>query len=83
MSRMTKKTMVLDDTLLAAAQAACGGTTKTATVHEGLQALVRRASTARLIALAGSQPHATAPPRRRQGRITARSHSKMPSRRRA
>jgi len=72
MSRMKKKTMVLDEALLASAKAACGAATDTATVHEGLQALVRRASTTRLIALAGSQPRATAPPRRRPLPVSTR-----------
>ena len=77
MSRMTKKTMVGDEALVAAVKAACGAATETATVHERVQALVRRASTARLIALAGSQPRETAAPRRRPLPVPARRRASM------
>jgi Arc/MetJ family transcription regulator len=50
-----KKTMVIDDELLAKARAACGASTDTATVHEGLQALVKRRAHEDLRALLGTE----------------------------
>jgi hypothetical protein len=49
-----KKTMLLNRALLADAKAACGAETDTATVHEGLQALVRAAARRRMQALLGT-----------------------------
>ena len=53
-TRMTKKTMVLNEALLAEAKAACGAATDTATVHQGLHALVRAAARRRMQALLGT-----------------------------
>jgi Arc/MetJ family transcription regulator len=62
-----KKTMVIDDALLAEARAACGADTDTATVHAGLRALVKRVAHEELRALLGTE---TGPvvdvPRRRE-----------------
>jgi hypothetical protein len=63
-----KKTLEIDEQLLADAKAATGATTDTATIRAGLEALVRHAAYQRLAALGGSEPEAleTAPPRRRE-----------------
>ena len=61
-----KKTLHVDEQLLAEAKAACGVTTDTETVRLGLEALVRHAAYERLRALRGSEPHARDVPRRRQ-----------------
>lgn len=61
-----KKTLHLDDELLAEAKAACGATTDTETIRLGLEALVRHAAYQRLRALRGSEPHAQNVPRRRE-----------------
>jgi Arc/MetJ family transcription regulator len=63
-----KKTLEIDDALLAKAKEAIGGTTDTATIRAGLEALVRHAAYQRLAALRGSEPDAmdTLPPRRRE-----------------
>jgi Arc/MetJ family transcription regulator len=50
----TKKTMVIDEELLAQAREACGAATDTAAVHEGLQELVRSAARRRMQALLGT-----------------------------
>jgi len=73
-----KKTLEIDDALLAEAKTAIGVTTDTATIRAGLEALVRHAAYQRLAALGGSEPDAleTAPPRRREpprGRTTAKT----------
>ncbi len=64
-----KKTMHLDDDLLALAKAACGATTDTETVRLGLEALVRHAAYERLRALRGSEPTARDLPRRREAPV--------------
>jgi Arc/MetJ family transcription regulator len=61
-----KKTLNIDDSLLAAAKGACGATTDTETVHKGLEALVRSAAYQRLQSYLGTEPHAKDVPRRRQ-----------------
>lgn len=61
-----KKTLLIDDSLLAEAKAACGAATDTQTVRLGLEALVRRAAYERLRALRGSEPDASDVPRRRE-----------------
>jgi len=61
-----KKTMILDNQLLAAAKAACGASTDTETIRLGLEALVRQAANRRLQALRGSEPEAVDVPRRRE-----------------
>ncbi|HLH31468.1 MAG TPA: type II toxin-antitoxin system VapB family antitoxin [Terriglobia bacterium] len=60
-----KKTVNIDERLLAAAKNACGATTDTDTVRLGLEALVRHAAYERLQALRGSEPHARDIRRRR------------------
>jgi Arc/MetJ family transcription regulator len=57
--------MNIDDALLARAMRLSGLTEKTAVVHAGLEALIARASAARLAKLGGFDPGATAGPRRR------------------
>lgn len=61
-----KKTLHIDDTLLAEAREACGATTDTEAVHLGLEALVRHSAYERLRALRGVEPTAEATPRRRE-----------------
>jgi Arc/MetJ family transcription regulator len=61
-----KKTLHVDEQLLAEAKAACGVTTDTDTVRLGLEALVRHAAYERLRALRGSEPRARDVPRRRR-----------------
>lgn len=61
-----KKTLHIDENLLAEARRACSAQTDTETVRLGLEALVRQAAYARLKALKGSEPAATAPARRRE-----------------
>ncbi len=60
-----RTTITLDDELLARAQAFTGLTEKSALIREALKALIQQESTRRLIKLGGSDPHATAAPRRR------------------
>ncbi|MGH9414238.1 MAG: type II toxin-antitoxin system VapB family antitoxin [Terriglobales bacterium] len=61
-----KKTLNIDAKLLAEARASCGARTDTATIHEGLLALVRRAAFERMLQYAGSEPNAQNVPRRRE-----------------
>lgn len=62
-----RTTLVLDDDLLAEAQRLTGVTEKTALVRAALTALIERESARRLARLGGSEPTASAPPRRRHG----------------
>jgi len=61
-----KKTLNVDDRLLAEAKAACGAATDTETVRLGLDALVRHAAYERIRGLLGSEPQARDVPRRRE-----------------
>ncbi|MDP9054704.1 MAG: type II toxin-antitoxin system VapB family antitoxin [Acidobacteriota bacterium] len=61
-----KKTLHIDETVLAEAKRACGASTDTATVRMGLEALVRAAAYERLRQLRGSEPDAQDVPRRRE-----------------
>jgi len=61
-----KKTLHINPVLLREARAACGAATDTDTVRQGLEALVRQAAHQRILALGGSEPTATATPRRRE-----------------
>ena len=61
-----KKTLHIDEKLLAEARTVSGATTDTETVRLGLQALVRHDSYERLRALRGSEPGARDVPRRRE-----------------
>lgn len=60
-----RTTITLDDELVATAQEYTGITEKSALVREALRALVARENAERLIRLGGTDPHATAGPRRR------------------
>ncbi|MGA9867597.1 MAG: type II toxin-antitoxin system VapB family antitoxin [Acetobacteraceae bacterium] len=60
-----RTTVAIDDELLAAAQEYTGVKEKSAVVREALKALIERESARRLARLGGSDPDATAPPRRR------------------
>ncbi|HMJ54689.1 MAG TPA: type II toxin-antitoxin system VapB family antitoxin [Polyangiaceae bacterium] len=61
-----KKTLHIDEKLLAEARAIAQATTDTETVRLGLQALVRHGAYERLRALRGSDPGARDVPRRRE-----------------
>lgn len=60
-----RTTIALDDDLLAQASRLVGTAEKAALVRMGLQALIERESARRLALLGGSDPDATAAPRRR------------------
>lgn len=60
-----KKTLHIDDQLLAEARAVSGATTDTEAVRLGLEALVRHAAYERLRRLRGSEPNAKDALRRR------------------
>jgi Arc/MetJ family transcription regulator len=60
-----RTTLNLDDSLVAEAMRLTGLKEKTAVIHAGLEALIRRESASRLAALGGSDPNARAPQRRR------------------
>jgi Arc/MetJ family transcription regulator len=64
-SACMRTTLNLDDELLRKARDLTGISEKAALVREGLVALVERESARRLAALGGSDPEATAGPRRR------------------
>ena len=59
-----RTTLVLDDDLLASAQALTGLSEKTALVREAMRALVQRESAKRLALLGGSEPQLQDVPRR-------------------
>jgi Arc/MetJ family transcription regulator len=61
-----KKTLHIDETLLAEARAVSRATTDTETVRLGLEALLRHAAYQRLQALRGVDPGARDVPRRRE-----------------
>lgn len=61
-----KKTLHIDENLLAEARAASGASTDTETVRLGLEALLRHAAYQRLRALLGSERAARDVPRRRE-----------------
>lgn len=64
-----KKTLHIDENLLREAKLACGATTDTEAIRQGLEALIRRAAYERLRALRGTEPDAGEAPRRRQRRV--------------
>jgi Arc/MetJ family transcription regulator len=68
-----KKTLHIDEKLLAEARAVSGAATDTEAVRLGLAALVRRAAYERLRALRGSEPSAADTPRRREKRSKRRA----------
>ena len=61
-----KKTLHIDERLLAEAREVSGATTDTEAVRLGLEELLRRAAYERLRALRGAEPAARAAPRRRE-----------------
>jgi len=61
-----KKTLHIDERLLAEARSVARAQTDTETVRLGLEALIRRGAYERLRALRGSEPHAHVAPRRRE-----------------
>jgi len=62
---MMRTTISLDDELVADAQEYTGIKERSALVREALKALVEREAGRRLIRLGGTDPNATAAPRRR------------------
>jgi Arc/MetJ family transcription regulator len=60
-----RSTLVLDDDLLAKAQAFTGLKEKSSLIREALKALIERESARRLARLGGSEPDLKAPRRRR------------------
>lgn len=62
-----RTTVTLDDELLAKASELTGITERSVLLHDGLRALIRLESARRLAALGGSDPEASAVPRRREG----------------
>ena len=60
-----RTTLALDDNLLAEAQRLTGTTEKTALVRQALTALIQQESARRLARLAGTEPDASTPARRR------------------
>jgi Arc/MetJ family transcription regulator len=62
-----RTTVTIDDDLLARATELTGITERSALLRDGLETLIRVESAKRLAALGGSDPHATAAPRRRDG----------------
>jgi len=65
-----KKTLHIDEHLLAEARKASQAATDTETIRLGLQALIRSAAYERLAALKGSEPNAQEIPRRREAPST-------------
>ena len=61
-----KKTLNIDAKLLQEAKKACGASTDTEAVRQGLEVLVRHAAYQRLASLMGSEPDARDVPRRRE-----------------
>lgn len=61
-----RTTVTVDDALLAKAAELTGVKEKSTLLREGLQTLVRVESARRLAALGGTDPQATAAPRRRR-----------------
>ena len=60
-----RTTLILDENLLAQAQRLTGIKQKTRLLHAGLEALIARESSRRLIALGGTEPDLRPIPRRR------------------
>lgn len=63
-----RTTLALDDELLHKAQAYTGLKEKSALVREALKALIEREAARRLARLGGTEPHLSAPRRRRAAR---------------
>jgi hypothetical protein len=62
-----KKTLHIDEKLLADARDACGASTDTETVRMGLESLIKHAAYQRLRALRGTERGLHDVPRRREG----------------
>lgn len=60
-----RTTITLDDELLAAAHEMTGVTERSTLIHNGLRLLIQREAARRLALLGGSDPNASAAPRRR------------------
>jgi Arc/MetJ family transcription regulator len=63
--RSMRTTINLDEKLVSEAQRVTGMNERTALIHEGLRALIERASARRLAKLGGSEPALRPVPRRR------------------
>ena len=73
-----KKTLNIDERLLAEAKVASGAITDTDTIRLGLEAVVRHAAYQRLRALRGTEPHALDVPRRHEeARLKASASRKV------
>ena len=62
-----RRTINIDDELLAKASKLAGAMDRTTLVREGLKAFIQRESAKRLARLGATQPRLKAAPRRRQG----------------
>jgi Arc/MetJ family transcription regulator len=71
-----RTTITLDDDLLAQAHAMTGVTERSTLIHDGLRLLIQREAARRLALLGGSDPTATAAPRRRSAAVAPASLSK-------
>ena len=71
-----KKTVHIQDRLLAEAKTACQARTDTDTIRLGLEALVRQAAQQRLRALLGTEPRPADVPRHREPPRTRRAAKK-------
>jgi hypothetical protein len=67
-----KKTLLVDDSLLRKAKAACGAANDTETIRLGLEALIRHTAYQRLRYLLGTEPDTREVPRRREKRAKHR-----------
>jgi Arc/MetJ family transcription regulator len=65
-----RTTLNLDNALMEEAGTYAGVKGKTALLHEGLRALIQREAAARLAALGGKDPKATAAPRRKKAGLS-------------
>lgn len=61
-----RTTLNIDDQLIKEAGQLTGITEKTSLVRMGLESLIRREAAKRLAAMGGTDPRASAPPRRRR-----------------
>jgi Arc/MetJ family transcription regulator len=74
-----RTTITLDDELLAAAQEMTGVTERSILIHDGLRLLIQREAARRLALLGGSDPTATAAPRRRSAPAPTPRPGRKPS----
>lgn len=72
-----RTTVTLDDDLLESASAAIGSTERAVVLREGLKALIEREAARRLARLGGSDPAASAAPRRRPAPAGPRKRSAL------